>query len=316
MTPLPHGSLTAACLTLAAGLACQAQPAAPPVVPDGVTQLARVESNAINEASGIAASHRYPEHFWIHNDSGDQPRLFLVDHHGRTRLELRLTGARHVDWEDMAVAPLDDDHTRVVVGDIGDNAERRDSITLYWFQENELPAELDAATTQAAVKPRVTTLTYPDGPHDAEALFIDPTTRHGFIIAKTAGEDLAGVYRWPLSTEDDATLRLARVAELPRLHPLPFGQLATAADLSPDARRLIVRTYLGAWQFTAAAAPTADDPAPWFSATPQPIPAATEAQGEAVCYDRTAERIITISERLPTHLHATDLSLTPADGLE
>ncbi len=42
-------------------------------------QLSLLEDKAINESSGLARSQHHPDHYWTHNDSGDTPRLFLID---------------------------------------------------------------------------------------------------------------------------------------------------------------------------------------------------------------------------------------------
>lgn len=37
-----------------------------------------LHNEAIDEASGLAASWRHEDLLWVHNDSGDEPRLFLM----------------------------------------------------------------------------------------------------------------------------------------------------------------------------------------------------------------------------------------------
>ncbi|VAX19112.1 hypothetical protein MNBD_IGNAVI01-2275, partial [hydrothermal vent metagenome] len=64
-----------------------------------------IESNEINEASGIAASRKNPGLFWTHNDSGDNARLFAFDSLGRHRGEFLLAGIQNRDWEDIAIGP-------------------------------------------------------------------------------------------------------------------------------------------------------------------------------------------------------------------
>ena len=65
-----------------------------------------------------------------------------------------------------------------------------------------------------------------------------------------------------------------RIGEL----PLPAGQVATGADLAFCGTRLLVRTYatLNHWQSTAPGWPAL------IAATRTSLPAASEAQGEAV----------------------------------
>ena len=49
-------------------------------------------SDAIKEASGIAASRRVDDVWWVHNDSGDTARVFAISTNGQTLGEYALTG--------------------------------------------------------------------------------------------------------------------------------------------------------------------------------------------------------------------------------
>ena len=44
---------------------------------------ATVTHPPLNELSGIARSRAYPGIWWVHNDSGDEPRLFAIDAGGK-----------------------------------------------------------------------------------------------------------------------------------------------------------------------------------------------------------------------------------------
>ena len=54
----------------------------------------------INEASGLAASRRFPGVFYAHNDSGAAPRGYALREDGSLIATLELTGALAQDWED------------------------------------------------------------------------------------------------------------------------------------------------------------------------------------------------------------------------
>ena len=51
----------------------------PPMVLERVGTLAY---EPIKEASGLVRSRRYPDVFWVHNDSGNPPALFAVRRDG------------------------------------------------------------------------------------------------------------------------------------------------------------------------------------------------------------------------------------------
>ncbi|MCA1559796.1 MAG: hypothetical protein LC804_05865 [Acidobacteria bacterium] len=123
------------------------------------------------EASGVAASHRTPGVFWAHNDSGD-PVIFALHERGAIKGRVRVAGAQVDDWEDIAVGPCAHGSC-LYIADIGDNSGTRNRITLYRVPE---PLPSDAATDAV----EVFHATYPDGAHDAEALFVTPDSDVGY----------------------------------------------------------------------------------------------------------------------------------------
>lgn len=50
---------------------------------DHLQNVATVTHPPLNELSGIARSRAYPGVWWVHNDSGDEPRLFAIDAEGK-----------------------------------------------------------------------------------------------------------------------------------------------------------------------------------------------------------------------------------------
>src|SRR5690606_21021400 len=139
----------------------------------------RVRVGPLVEASGLAVSRDQPGVLWAHNDSGDTARVFAFGEDGSKLGIFTLDGAEAVDWEDMALGPdVDDagepvdDADALYLADFGDNAAGRDTVSVYRVPEPEV------AAGQAPVRETVGdverfTFTYPDGPRDAEALFVD-----------------------------------------------------------------------------------------------------------------------------------------------
>jgi hypothetical protein len=78
--------------------------------------LGTLDQRRIPEASGIVKSRRYPEIFWVHNDSGNPPLLFAIRRDGRIVREFRVE-VPNIDWEDIAI----DDQGHLYLGDIGNN---------------------------------------------------------------------------------------------------------------------------------------------------------------------------------------------------
>ncbi len=136
------------------------------------------------EASGLAASRAHPAVLWSIGDSGP-PEILALDRKGATQSRVTIAGAQVHDWEDVAVGPCAQGSC-VYVADIGDNRKSRRHITIYRVPE---PSPGDSTSRPA----EALHATYPDGPHDAESIFV---TSSGdlFLVTKEAP---ANVYRFP-----------------------------------------------------------------------------------------------------------------------
>ena len=174
------------------------------------------------EASGVAVSRRTPGVLWTLNDSGD-PELVAVDSKGSLKGRVRVSGATVHDWEAIASAQCDG-RACLYVGDIGDNNASRKQITVYRLPE---PAVGDRETAPV----ETFTATYPDGPHDAEALFV---ARDGALIIVTK-EKPSAVYRFPAPLRAGTTVKLETAGMLPI-------QSVTDAETSRDGEWIAVRT--------------------------------------------------------------------------
>lgn len=92
--------------------------------------LGTLDRQRIPEASGIVKSRRYPEVFWVHNDSGNPPLLFAIRRDGRIVRGFRLE-VPNVDWEDIAI----DDQGHLYLGDIGNNGGALPLRSIYRIDE-------------------------------------------------------------------------------------------------------------------------------------------------------------------------------------
>lgn len=207
----------------------QDKPASPSSPCRASGQLVRLRD--LPEASGVAASRRTPGVFWAHNDSADA-MVFALDRQGSVRGRVRIAGAQVDDWEDVAVGPCAH-NSCLYVADIGDNSGRRSHVTLYRTPE---PAASDTATAPA----EVFHATYPDGAHDAEALFVTGDS-DVFILTKGDPGPVA-LYRFPKPLTPGRKSVLQRIGD-----PLAAGKVdaedrPTSADASPDGRWVAVRT--------------------------------------------------------------------------
>ena len=198
--------------------------------PCRIAQPGRPLPAGVHEASGVAVSRRHDGVLWTHNDSGD-PLLYAVGSDGGLAGRVTVQGARVEDWEDVAVGPCPGGEC-LYVGDIGDNRAKRPFITVYRVPE---PAPGDRQTAPAeALHAR-----YPDGPHDAEALFVLPG---GEIYVLTKGETGSiTLYRFPQGAAPGRTVTLERVRDFAD-DEVDRDDRITGAAASADGQWIAVRT--------------------------------------------------------------------------
>ncbi len=249
------------------------------------TEAGVVQSLLIQEASGIVASRKNPGLLWVHNDSGDAARVFALDDRGRLLGTCAIRGARARDWEDIAIGPGPDPNQQCLyIGDIGDNGSRYASVRVYRVREPDL--DPTKSFGQMSLGPAETIeLTYPDGPRDAETLLVDPVTQDFYIIAKR--ELFSKVYRASAPHLTTKSTVMEKVAAL------PWG-FAVAGDVSPDGRRIIVRS-----PYNASIWIRPDGEPLWkaFQGKPMGIPLRSEPQGEGICFDGKGRGYFTLSEK-------------------
>ena len=248
-----------------------------------------LENKLIDEASGLVASISFPGYLWAHNDSGDEARIFLTDGTGKHVSEIKINGAINRDWEDITSGTDPVSHRNfVLIGDIGDNNAKYKFVTLYQVYE---PSTLPAKETTLQVAKKYT-VTYPDGPRDAESLMIDPLSNDIFILTKR--EPQIFVYRiaYPYSTTDTI------VAE--KTATLPFTQLV-AGDISQDGLEILIKNYDSVYYFKRN---LNESITATLQKMPVVLPYIREPQGEAICFSKDRTSYYTVSEK-------TALSTTP-----
>jgi len=178
-----------------------------------------LDRRRIPEASGIVKSRRYPEIFWVHNDSGNPPLLFAIRRDGRIVRQFRLE-VPNIDWEDITI----DDQGHLYVGDIGNNGGVLPVRVIYRIDEPDPAAAADRPLRASAA----TFYSFPTKVRfDAEGLVFDRGS--AIIVAKYLDGRQAGLFT--LSLETPAPL--LRPAHPRSIGLLPdFTEPATGAALS------------------------------------------------------------------------------------
>jgi len=221
--------------------------------------------------------------------------VYVINAKGKLLARFTVPGARHRDWEDMAGGPGRDGKPALYIGDIGDNARSRDDLTLYRVKEPDLAKGAESGETETA---EAFPFRYPDGRHDAEALFVDPKSGCPYIVTKTMSPP-GGVYRFPMPLRVGHKVTLEKVSgeAVKRISQL---LLVTGASASPDGRRVIVRTYFAAFELARAKSGPFES---LFDSTPIPVKIASERQGEAISFAPDGQSILTVSEKIPAPIY-------------
>jgi len=217
-----------------------------------LTPAFRILPPEIAETSGMV---HLDGGYFVHNDSGDRPRLFRA-----TRLdfsdaeELPAPGAQAIDWEEITTFEED-----LLVCDTGDNRARRSEVTLYRYRylagaASPYPSGSGAhrnADSGAAETPRHTgrlelraryPVRYPDQPHDVEAAFTIDGRLH--LVTKDRGEG-TWVLRFD-SLRDEAELPDDGANVPEKIGRLDLGgEQVTAAAYDPRHDAVILLTYSG-----------------------------------------------------------------------
>lgn len=197
----------------------------------------RLRDPLLSEVSGIVASRTQPDVYWVHNDSGDEARVFALNGKGQLLSEVRLEGAEAQDWEDIAIGPGSASGDDLYVADVGDNSLRRSWIQLYRFAE----PDVSGTSSPQRIAAEIIEVGFRDGPHDVETLLVDPATGDAFLVEKAPlfqPRAHVGVYRIA-----KAVLSAGR-GQAERVALIPAGP-ATGGDIAADGSLVAVRSYYG-----------------------------------------------------------------------
>lgn len=182
---------------------------------------------SLAETSGLA---RWQQGFVSHNDSGNDPELFVLDDTGDISTQHTVAAGNH-DWEDVAVHG-----DTLYLADIGNNGGRRRDLRIL-----PLVADGDGFTPQAPIEIRYAEQHNFKPPHyqhnfDAEALaWVEDEL---WLLTKRWLDQQTAVY--PLSPG----VAPALLSERQRLNT---GMLVTGADYDADTQTLLLVGYSRNW---------------------------------------------------------------------
>ncbi|MDX2281563.1 MAG: hypothetical protein NW218_18390 [Saprospiraceae bacterium] len=247
-----------------------------------------IQGNFVKELSGIAASHRNPDTYWVHSDGKKATEIYLIDSLGNRLATCQLPGVLPQDCEDIAVgAGPEKGISYIYLADIGDNNAVFDTHFIYRIPEPGLPAGLPRPAELNAVNIEKMTFQYPNGERlNAETLLLDHTTLDLLVLTKASGAGT--LFRFPFPQSTTTTTTLERITELPI-------DKATAGDVSPDGTEVLLKNKKEIFYWKALNGENLCDLL--VKRNPQRVPYLPEIQGEAICFNVGATGFLISTER-------------------
>ena len=246
--------------------------------------VCRISDPRLAELSGLVVVGR---RMLAIADGGDEVSVLVLGPRCAV-LDVRTAPVDPYDPEDLALSA---DGT-VWVADTGDNSTSRSTVALHALRTDGT-ADLFR-------------LTYPDGPHDSEALLVAPDGTPYLVTKEVMGA--SKVYRPVSALVDGATVALEQVAAVNvTLTGTPGGPVGRAGQLmvtggavSGDGRLLALRTYTDAylWPLSGSDVPAA------LAAAPVRVPLPPSPQGEAISFAADNRGLVVASEGTPNDVVA------------
>jgi len=242
-----------------------------------------LDNPAIDEASGMVASRNNPGMLWTHNDSGDKPRIFLIDSLGKYQATVWLNGITNRDWEDIAIGPGPKaDKTYLYIGEIGDNLRRYPNKVIYRIEEPVFTGDTSLFVDEVdSIR-----FVLPDVNRDAEALMVDSHTKDLYIFSKR--EPAINLYRLPYPQSTTEVMVAERV-----MKAMPFT-LIVAADWSADGEEILIKNYNEVYYWKHK---TGQPITETLSQSPEILPYHKEPLGESIAFALDGSGYYTLSER-------------------
>lgn len=243
-----------------------------------------IDNPMLTEVSGLASSIANPGMFWVNNDSGDEPRIYLIDSAANLVAIVRLEGAENRDWEEVAIGRGPDPNLNYVyIGEIGDNQAQYPTKHIYRildFKINQAEKVIDTLISEVDHLE----ITLPDGQRDSEAFLVDPISNNLYLFSKR--EEKINLYEINNWSKGNLSIKAKFLLQL------PFTQI-TAADISKDGSEILIKNYENVYYWKR------DVSKPLisvFESSARVLPYAQEPQGEAIAFDIFGMGYFTVSE--------------------
>ncbi|GAB2565753.1 hypothetical protein [Spirosoma areae] len=251
-------------------------------------QLGTVRDASLDEISGVVQSRTNPGYLWVHEDSGNPNKIYLLDEQGFTKATFTLpANAPNRDWEDITIGRGPQAFAwYIYLADTGDNGSVNSKIYIYRFIEPSIAGKpLPYNKTLSDSEVNKLDFRYADGPRNAETLMIDPLTRDLFIITKETTK--GGVYKaaYPQSNSGTTTLTRSGTVNI---------STATGGDISANGSEILIKNYTTVyyWKKSSVFQTTSQ----LLATSPGTLPYIEEPGGEAIACKTDGSGYYTISE--------------------
>jgi hypothetical protein len=245
-------------------------PAGPASASTAPEVICEFTDTRLTEISGMAPSALHRGVLWVHNDSGDNAKMYALKLNDCSVVgELTLLGVSARDFEGLAVGVDPKGRSVLWVGDIGDNRDSWSDVSIYQVRE---PKTLGNASAQV----KRYRFTYDDRPHNAETILADPQSQQIWIVTKQLAS--GSIYALPKRLKKSAINIAKKIG--------PTSGLITDGAMKPDGTGFVLRDYFDA-QF--------------FSGRPkgepiQEIELPAQPQGEAIAWLPGENAVVIASE--------------------
>ena len=205
-------------------------PAAAATAPDVICEFTDLR---LSEISGMAPSALHQGVMWVHNDSGDEAKLYALQRSDCSIVgELTLQGVSARDFEGLAAGVDRKGRPVLWIGDIGDNRDSWSDVSIYRIRE---PKKL-GNTSDQATRFR---FTYDDRPHNAETILVDPRSQQIWIVTKQLAS--GSIYALPKKMKKSGINIARKIGSA--------SGLITDGAMKPDGTGFVLRDYFDAQFF-------------------------------------------------------------------
>jgi len=208
----------------------------------------KIEYDNLDEISGLVFGTSNPDIIWAVND-GRADEVYGMDRNGNSVTVLDFKKElleQDTDIEDIATIRLNN-LNYIVLADIGDNNENRETVNLYFVPELKFNGNPEMNVDESLISK--VQFKYEDGSRDAECMFIDPTTNNIYLVTKR--ETKARMY------ELKSDLSFTKINTADFILEFEFGNNVTenstgvtAGDISKDGKHILIRDYTSVWYFS------------------------------------------------------------------